>query len=248
MSVKIHVLGSSGNAGRKHLEAIKQLPELYTITDYDDADVIDICTPNFCHFDYAKDALERGKDCVVEKPFCDDLDYHKCLHRFEKCSGKRVYPILNYRGSSISLYEGTWNRPIDYYAGWRGCEKMALGGVILSHGIHLIDYAICERGPVSTVECLMSSDPRYACEVETRAEIILTFETGRSLTIHLEISPDKEQNAPANPGYIDFFKNLDKAPRLSELYHLQEVLDACYAAARSSSIVTLQEPLKQRRL
>jgi len=236
---KIHILGSSGNAGRKHMEAIKQLPELYTITDYDDADIIDICTPNWLHVSHTTDALLSGKDCIVEKPFCANLGELETLQHYEMKTGRRVYPILNYRELSICDYNMTWKRSPDYYQGWRGKYDTALGGVILSHGIHMIDHAIYAHGKVSSLECETRSNPVYACEVETEAQISLTFETGRSLSIQLEVSPDKPTKAPPNPGYLDFFKNLDKAPRLSELYHLQEVLDACYAASRSSSIIKL---------
>jgi predicted dehydrogenase len=240
MSIKkIHILGMSGHAGQKHREAIEQLQGLYSLSSYEEADIIDICTPNYKHLPDAHHALTTGNDCIIEKPICNFTPDLLHLCDVEDHENARAYPVLQYRNTDILSYHCIWQRSPDYYAGWRGKYRTALGGVILSHGIHLIDHAICQYGRVACVECETWSDPRYACEVETKAEIQLVFSGGRSRSIHLEISPDKPTFAPANPGYLDFFRNLDKAPRLSEIYHLQEVLDACYAASRSSSIITL---------
>ncbi len=238
MKRKIHILGS-GHAANKHREAIERFPEVYTITGYEEADIVDICTKNYRHCALATKILIDRKDVILEKPFAREVTGLRTLLGFSKQCGKRVYPVLNYRELKVSNQALIWRRDTEYYSGWRGDICQAWGGVIMSHGIHFIDNAIYNYGLVKSVFCMTDTHPAYDVDVETEALIVLQFSTGYTRPIRLTISPKLPQNAPDNPGWDDFFADLDRAPELSTLVHLQKVIDACYQSAASSNMVTL---------
>jgi predicted dehydrogenase len=229
---KIHILGS-GSAAKRHREAIERLPELYTISDYGDANIIDICTPNYLHFGPAIDMLIDGKDCIVEKPICANLEDFGVLVSTVRKYGRTIHPVMQYRHTPINSYQAVWNRPPSYYEGWRGKRSTALGGVIMSHGIHLIDHAIWRHGPATVVHCETWTDTRYDCDVETGAELSLSFRDGETLDFRFEIDPDMPQDAPSNPGYDDFFLRLGDIT-LESVRPVMEVIDQCYATVQGN--------------
>ncbi len=121
---KVGVVG--GGIGSGHIEAYKQLPDLYEVDafcDIDakrtaevcgkygianafdaieallehDLDIVDICTPSDLHFAQALQGLAAGRHVVVEKPFVSCLAEADALAEAEKKSGKRVSPIFQYR-------------------------------------------------------------------------------------------------------------------------------------------------------
>lgn len=240
MKRKIHILGS-GNAAKRHREAIERFPEVYTITGYEEADIVDCCGIPAKNYANALVALRNGADVILEKPFAKD---EVCLFQLvdlEKETGQRVYPVLNYRNTNSSWDARVmrWARPLPYYYGWRRNKEEAFGGVIMSHGIHFIDRKILDHGEVGAVLCKTESNSDYNCEVETSASITLGFASGYTTKASFEITPRVEHYAPPNPGWDHFFKDLDSAPRLKELYHLQAVIDACYQSAAQERWVTV---------
>ena len=55
------------------------LPDSMCFTDIDealkvDADVVIIVMPHYAHIEFAKKAVLAGKNVLIEKPLCDDLD------------------------------------------------------------------------------------------------------------------------------------------------------------------------------
>ena len=244
MKRKIHILGS-GNAAKRHREAIERLPALYTIVNYDKADIVVCAGKPADNYRNAATALFNMKDTIIEKPFAANLRELEQLGELESMYGWRVYPVLNYRFSNQCVYVADepafiWKRDPSYYDGWRGKKETALGGVIMSHGIHFIDIAISRYGSVGTVFCETDiSDDYYCSDVETYARVILGFSTGHTIEIALDIVPYAETTAPPNPGWDHFYENLDSAPRLEELYHLQQVIDACYESAAQERWVTI---------
>jgi predicted dehydrogenase len=240
---KIHILGS-GNAAKRHREAIERLPALYTIVNYDKADIVDCCGIPYKNKHNALVALRNGKDAILEKPFARDWNSLRNLVVAEEHYGRRVYPVLNYRwrGNPWHAQCMRWNRPASYYEGehdWRSRKETAFGGVLTSHGLHFIDRKIIDHGPVGAVFCETETDPDYICEVETFASVVLGFASGYTTRISFEITPRKETYAPPNPGWDHFFEDLDSAPRLKELYHLQAVIDACYQSAAQERWITV---------
>ena len=104
--MNIGVIGV-GQWGKNHVRAYNELPEanlsllsdkqedlvnkygktynVKTTTDYKevlnnpDIQAVDICTPNDTHYDLVKEALEAGKDVLVEKPLTLDSESTKEL-------------------------------------------------------------------------------------------------------------------------------------------------------------------------
>lgn len=125
MQLKVALLGCG--IGRLHLQAYRNLPELFDlrvigdIDEYrgqaladefgvprtvpglaelcqmDELDVIDICTPSHLHYQHARQALAAGKHVICEKPLAGSLQEVDALARLEAESGRRLMPIFQYR-------------------------------------------------------------------------------------------------------------------------------------------------------
>ncbi len=121
--LKVGVVG--GGIGAAHIDAYRELPDLYevvafcdidtvktdkakelgiadTTTSFEDLlgrdlDIVDITTPPDLHFSQATQALQSGHDVVLEKPFVSSLAEADALAETEKASGKRLSPIFQYR-------------------------------------------------------------------------------------------------------------------------------------------------------
>jgi predicted dehydrogenase len=122
--LKVGVVG--GGVGIAHLDAYRELPDLYSVEafcDIDaeragkvaaekaipksvtrfedmlalDLDIIDIATPSNFHFPQATAILEAGHNAVVEKPVAASLAEVDALKATERKSGKRLAPIFQYR-------------------------------------------------------------------------------------------------------------------------------------------------------
>lgn len=93
--------------GRKKSEnKLKELKESYNLEkiffDYDDliysdADAIYIALPNHLHFEYAKRALEAGKNVIVEKPFTQDLKEANKLFEIAKKNKLFIFEAISTR-------------------------------------------------------------------------------------------------------------------------------------------------------
>ena len=60
-------------------------------------DLIDICKPSGLHFSQACSALNAGFHVVLEKPVVRSLKELDELSRVEQQSGKKLFPIFQYR-------------------------------------------------------------------------------------------------------------------------------------------------------
>jgi predicted dehydrogenase len=135
-----------------------------------DADVIDICTPSFLHFEQTRLALTAGKSVLCEKPIAGSLAEVDALLALESKSRGRVIPIFQYRFGNglqqlrwlmgqgiagrafLATAEVAWRRRADYYAGsWRGKRESELGGALVTHAIHALDILLYVLGPVERV-------------------------------------------------------------------------------------------------
>jgi predicted dehydrogenase len=133
-----------------------------------DIDVIDICTPPATHFELVTRALAAGKHVVCEKPLVGSLRDVDRLLKAEAESGRILMPVFQYRygdgaqkakriidaGIAGKPYLGTvethWKRTAAYYeVPWRGKWETELGGVLMTHAIHIHDMLTYLMGPVS---------------------------------------------------------------------------------------------------
>ena len=127
-------------------------------------DIIDICTPPLLHRPQVEAALAAGKHVVCEKPLTGSLADCDAIIAAEKGAKGVLMPIFQYRygdgvekakriidaGIAGKLYVGSvetfWKRTPDYYAvPWRGKWASELGGVLVTHALHLHDMALLAR-------------------------------------------------------------------------------------------------------
>ncbi|MBP7001552.1 Gfo/Idh/MocA family oxidoreductase [Amaricoccus sp.] len=133
-------------------------------------DVIDICTPPMLHRPMVEAALAAGKHVICEKPLTGSLKDCDAIIAAEAKAPGKLMPIFQYRygdgvekarriieaGVAGKLYAGAaetfWKRGPDYYAvPWRGKWATELGGVLVTHALHLHDMALLLAGPAARV-------------------------------------------------------------------------------------------------
>ncbi len=164
-------------------------------------DVVDICTPPRLHFPQTLAALAAGKDVICEKPLAGSVAEVDALIEAEKKATGRVMPIFQYRygdgiqkarrivdlGLTGKPYLGTvetaWTRNADYYAvPWRGRWETELGGVLVTHAIHLHDMLTYLMGPVAKVFGRIATRVN-AIEVEDCAVASLEMTSGALVSL-----------------------------------------------------------------
>lgn len=120
-------------------------------------DVVNICTPSGLHAEMAIQAMEKGKDVIVEKPMALKVsDALKMIEASKKYKRKLCVVLQNRYNPPMQemkrivernilgkIYHAAicvrWFRPQEYYNdGWHGTEKMD-GGVLMNQSIHHID-------------------------------------------------------------------------------------------------------------
>jgi predicted dehydrogenase len=146
------------------------------VTDFDallarpDIDILDICTPPALHREMILKALNAGKHVVCEKPLVGSLKEVDEIIEAETRARGRLMPIFQYRygdgamqakriieaGIAGKPYAGVaetfWRRTAEYYDNpWRGRWRTELGGVLMTHAIHIHDLATFLLGPVARV-------------------------------------------------------------------------------------------------
>ncbi|ENZ4571035.1 oxidoreductase [Escherichia coli] len=97
---------------RRHAKPEEQAPiysHIHFTSDFDevlndpDVKLVVVCTHADSHFEYAKRALEAGKNVLVEKPFTPTLAQAKELFALAKSKGLTVTPYQNRRFDSCFL-------------------------------------------------------------------------------------------------------------------------------------------------
>jgi predicted dehydrogenase len=136
----------------------------------DDVDIVDICTPPAVHLEQILAALEAGKNVICEKPLVGSLADIDRVTEAERRARGRVLPIFQYRYGDgvakakhiidrgiagkpyLASAETFWKRTPKYYDNpWRGRWKSELGGVLITHAIHIHDLLTFVMGPVKSV-------------------------------------------------------------------------------------------------
>lgn len=132
-----------------------------------DIDIIDICTPNNCHYRTVKKALAAGKHVLCEKPLCLTGAEADELAALERASGKTCGMVFNNRWlapvmrAKQLIDEGRLGDLISYHAvyrhnscldparraGWKQNRDICGGGTLFDLGSHVIDLMtwLCGR-------------------------------------------------------------------------------------------------------
>ena len=164
-----------------------------------DVDVIHICTPHYLHRDMAVQAMQAGKDVVLEKPAAMNTAEFAEIQAAQAETGRKVCLMLQNRtntgiqtlkelakdpalGKLIGI-EGamTWHRDAAYYQSglWRGTWAQEGGGLLINQAVHLIDLFSYLGEGIQTVRANIST--KYldgVIEVEDTADALLGMPNG----------------------------------------------------------------------
>jgi predicted dehydrogenase len=176
----------------------------------DDVDVVDVCTPPALHREQILGALAAGKDVVCEKPVVGSLADVDAVIAAERTSRGRVLPIFQYRFGNgvlkarhlidrgiagrpyLASAETFWKRTPAYYDNpWRGRWKSELGGVLITHAIHIHDLLTFLMGPVTSVFARTTTRVN-AIEVEDCAVGALELQSGALASIAATLGSQEE--------------------------------------------------------
>jgi predicted dehydrogenase len=164
----VSVVERTKNESQKAYPFVNVLRTIDELISAPDIDLIVITTPNETHFPYARQALERGKHVVLEKPFANSSDEARQLVEIAKRSGKilSVYQNRRYVSDFLTVKEilekrllGQVHEFIAHYDrfraeakpnAWREETKPG-SGVLYDLGPHLIDQALCCFGLPQTI-------------------------------------------------------------------------------------------------
>jgi predicted dehydrogenase len=195
--IKFAVIGQ-GHIGKRHAEMIRRNPDSTLVAVCDvlpieeiglgnieeayftnfedllaadlDIDVVNICTPNGFHADYAIKALQAKKHVVLEKPIAlTKVDAEKILFKSLEMS-KHVFSVMQNRYSPPSVWlkeladnntlgdifmvklDCYWNRDDRYYkkGNWHGDAKLD-GGTLFTQFSHFIDIMYWLFGDVKNI-------------------------------------------------------------------------------------------------
>lgn len=135
------------------------------LIDDPDIDIIDVCTPNICHYETVKRALMAGKHIYCEKPLAVTAEQADELAALTKQSGKIATIVFNNRHiapilrAAELIREGRIGRVLSFSAeylhnsctdihrpaGWKQDADVCGGGVLFDLGSHAIDliYMLC---------------------------------------------------------------------------------------------------------
>ena len=180
-----------------------------------DIDVIDICTPNYLHYEMSRAALEAGKHVYCEKPLTLDVAEAETLAALAQQSGKVHAVGLNYTTNPLIftareiIRSGEIGEPVafsgryfehymaspDVSFSWRCERKFAGAGALADLGSHLINmvHYLLGRparllGDVRTVipeRIELRSGKRRKVENEDIARAFMELESGIPATMEI---------------------------------------------------------------
>lgn len=218
--IKFAVIGQ-GHIGKRHAEMIRRNPnseliavcdvlgkeklgleniteKFYTdindlLADNEDLDVVNICTPNGFHAEYAVKSLEAGKHVVLEKPIAlTRLDAESILFKSLEMS-KHVFCVMQNRYSPPSVWlkeivdrkvlgdifmvklDCYWNRDDRYYKkdNWHGNMQLD-GGTLFTQFSHFIDIMYWLFGDIREI-CGKFADFNHESLTDFEDSGIVTF-------------------------------------------------------------------------
>ncbi|HET6742784.1 MAG TPA: Gfo/Idh/MocA family oxidoreductase [Kribbella sp.] len=161
-------------------------------------DAVAICLPSALHADNAIEALQAGKDVIVEKPVDITLAAADRLIEAQRATGRTVTVISQRRfqppvtqirtaidGGALGrvtsgIAESAFFRPQSYYDGddWRGTLAVDGGGALMNQGIHALDLLVWMLGRPVQVSAQTGRLAHDGIEVEDLAGASILFESG----------------------------------------------------------------------
>ncbi|CAO3623713.1 unnamed protein product [Cunninghamella echinulata] len=184
---------------RRSTKSQAAYPGIQTVTSAEalfalnNVDLVVITTPNESHFTLAKEAMEKGKHVVVEKPFTITSQEAEILVRISKETNKicSVYQNRRWDGDFLTVkkliknehlgrlveFESHFDRFRNFSKnGWR--EQEGLGsGMLYDLGAHLIDQTLSLFGTPKSIYATISNQRQLeGANVADDFTIILTYD------------------------------------------------------------------------
>lgn len=190
------------------IEKAKQLSSEYTegkakvyedylkMLDYEELDVVHICTPHYLHVPMAIEALKRNISVFMEKPPAITKEEFEALIQVEAGSLGRISFCFQNRynattreldrivaSKSLGAVKGvrgfvTWKRDENYYSdGWHGKLATEGGGALINQSIHTLDLMLRYLGtPKKVAASMQNHHLQGITEVEDTIEAWMEFE------------------------------------------------------------------------
>ena len=160
----------------------------------EDIDLIDVCTPPYCHASITINALRSGKHAVCEKPMAASLEECDAMLKARDESGKILSIIAQNRfrkpirdlkallDSGIAgpvrhaQIDSFWWRARNYYdLWWRGTWEKEGGGCTLNHAVHHIDMLGWMMGLPQRITGVMANTAHDNAEVEDLSVSVMEY-------------------------------------------------------------------------
>lgn len=175
---------------------IKTFPDYESLIHSDEIDAICICTPSGTHANLAIEAINCGKNVVLEKPMAITVEEcDRIVEACEKSTGKlmvisQLRTVPDVKRAKEIIASGAlgkiticdvhmkYYRSPEYFKGsWKGTKKMDGGGALMNQGIHGIDLLQYICGPIKNIQSCVRTLV-HDIEVEDTAVAIAEFESG----------------------------------------------------------------------
>ncbi len=179
----------------------KTYDEISKLIQDPDVELVDIATRSCDHFEHAKMALLAGKDVLLEKPMCENVEEARILKELgSKPDGPRLYARHNRRFEynflkiqeiiksgilgdtyEIHLTRNSYSRRDD----WQTIQKYG-GGQLLNWGPHIIDQSL--RLLESPVKKLNSTIRQTVAAGDCEDHLTITFVGENNRLVCMQIS------------------------------------------------------------
>lgn len=157
---KVLIIGNGDVVKNHHLPAVVAIKDIGAVTicdkdrDYKqllpNADIVSICTPNYLHVPMALDALDAGKQVILEKPIATNLEDaqrlldHPLADKVAVCYQRRFntqcLAIKNETKKPVYAYANIMvKRDPEYWNTWRSDPKLSGGANLMNIDIHYLD-------------------------------------------------------------------------------------------------------------
>jgi len=185
------------NIEAKDCEFRRTTTDYRELLDDDTIQVVDICVPHYLHAPIAIDALEAGKDVILEKPMAMNTEEAEQLAAVAERTGKRLFIAMNqcfmpYHIKAKELIDsGAIGRPfmavfnimgnefrtMNNPDHWKGSFDKAGGGAMIDTGYHVTYMMVRFFGVPSAAS---AATKRLLVEAENKADdntgVILEFD------------------------------------------------------------------------
>lgn len=257
--LRVRILGN-GKAAELHKAAFDALPSYYQVTESSAYDILDICTPNYLHFEQIKMNINNSH-IIVEKPICSSLQECDEIIKLSEQSPFKILPVFQYRftnhGPLQSRMHTSWLRPDFDPDNWKFTKAKALGGCVFTHKIHMLDLVLQKRGLPSRLTITKTNVRDNG--LETSCEVSLLWEypdrIADIITVSTEIvnKPNAKKTyylGDSVQGFINMFSlfhssivNRTSTPvTLQDARNVLDVTTAIYYATAAKKTVALPIP------